>query len=80
MRPWDLETSAAQLRRATEDLQLAWLTTQDHWHDSVSKGFCETHLEPLGPAVKQTLDEASRMQQLLNQMQREVDDERRSIL
>lgn len=73
MRPWDLDTSAAQLRSAMEDLQVAWQTTSGQWHDSVSHKFCETHLEPIGPAVKQSLDAVGHMQQLVNQMQRECE-------
>lgn len=73
MRPWDLDTSAAQLRSAMEDLQIAWQATTDHWQDGVSQKFCEAHLEPIGPALKQSLDAISQMQQLINQMQRECE-------
>jgi len=37
MRPWDLDTSAAQLRKAMEDLQVAWQTANENWQDSVSQ-------------------------------------------
>ncbi len=79
MRPWDLDTSAAQLRGAMEDLQLAWQLASEHWQDSVSQRFCEMHLEPIGPALKQTLNAVGQMQQLVNQMQREVSDEWQSL-
>ena len=75
MRPWDLDTSAAQLQSAMEDLQLAWHETNEQWQDPVSQKFCETHLEPLGPAIKQSLDAIGQMQQLVNQMQRDLNDE-----
>ena len=71
MKPWDLDTSAAQMRDAMDDLQIAWQQTADHWHDNVSEKFCQTHLEPIGPAYKMALDAILRMQQLLNQIQRE---------
>lgn len=71
MKPWDLDTSAAQLRDAMEDLQIAWQHTSDSWQDGVSQKFCATHLEPLGPVIKMALDEVNRMQQLLNHIQRE---------
>ena len=74
MKPWDLETSAAHLRDAMEDLQIAWQDTNESWQDGVSQKFCETHLEPLGPAVKQALDAILRMQQLVNQIQRECEE------
>ena len=71
MRPADLETDAARLRDAFDQLQNAWLETSDAWNDSVSRQFCETHLEPLGPVVKQTLDAAGRMAQLAEQAYRQ---------
>ncbi|QEG32984.1 hypothetical protein Pr1d_02450 [Bythopirellula goksoeyrii] len=73
MRPWDLDTSSAQIRRAMEDLQRAWQEVSESWNDGVSQKFCEQHLEPLIPVVKQTLDSISRMQQLTSKMQRECE-------
>ncbi len=73
MRPWDLDTSASQLRKATEDLQLAWEETTEQWQDEVSQSFCERYLEPIGPAMKLSLDAVGRMQQLLNQIQKECE-------
>ena len=75
MRPWDLDTSAAQIRKAMEDLQVAWQETGELWHDSVSQHFSETQLEPIGPVLKQTLDAVGQMQQLVNQMRNDVSDE-----
>ncbi len=75
MRPWDLDTSAAQLRKAMEDLQGAWQTADESWQDSVSQKFSETHLQPIGPALKQTLEAVGQMQQLVSQMQRDLNDE-----
>lgn len=74
MRPWDLETNAARMRKATEALQLSWQETNDVWNDSVSQKFCETYLEPLGPAMKLTLDAVGRMQQLVNEIQRDCEE------
>jgi len=75
MRPWDLDTSAAQLRKAMEDLQVAWQVTDEQWQDSVSQKFSETHLQPIGPAMKQTLEAVGQIQQLVNQMQRDLGEE-----
>jgi len=75
MRPWDLDTSAAQLRKAMEDLQEAWQITEEQWRDPVSQKFLESHLEPIVPAVKQTLEAVGQIQQLVNQMQKELNDE-----
>ncbi len=73
MRPWDFDTSASRLRKATEDLQLAWELTAEQWQDEVSQNFCEKHLEPLGPAMKMSLDAVARMRQLMTQVQAELD-------
>jgi hypothetical protein len=73
MKPWDLDTSAAQLRDALDELQLAWRQTGDQWQDPVSQKFCETHLEPIGPAMKKALDAVGQMQQLVNQMTRDCE-------
>jgi hypothetical protein len=73
MRPWDLDTSAAQLRHALEDLQVAWRQTEDEWRDPVSQKFCETHLEPIGPALKKALDAVGQMRQLVSQMTRDIE-------
>lgn len=71
MRPWDLDTSSAQIRHAMEDLQRAWIEVSESWHDSVSETYCERYLEPLIPVTKRSLDAVARMQELVNRMQRE---------
>lgn len=73
MRQWDLDTSAAHLRDALDELQIAWRNTSEYWDDPVSEGFCKTHLEPLGPAVKKSLEAVTRMQQLLDSAYRDCE-------
>jgi len=73
MRNWDLYTSAARVRKATEDLQVAWQQTAELWQDDVSQAFCERYLEPISPATKTSLDAIQRMRQLMNQIQRECE-------
>lgn len=73
MKRWDLDTSAAHLRDAMEELQASWQQTNEHWQDSVSQQFCEAHLEPLGPAVKRALDASGHMQQILSQAYRDCE-------
>jgi hypothetical protein len=72
MRPWDLDSSASQLRHAMEDLQRAWNVVSESWDDTVSRQFSEQYLDPLIPAGKMTLDAASRMRELLNRMENEL--------
>ena len=73
MRHWDLDTSAAHLRDALEELQMAWQQTTEQWEDAVSRRFCETHLEPICPALKKSLDTVGQMQQLVDQIWRECE-------
>jgi len=71
----DLDTDAARLRDAAEELQTAWAEANEAWDDEVSRAFCERYLEPLGPAFKSALDTISNMRNLVNQMQRDCSDE-----
>ena len=73
MRQWDLDTSAAHLRDALDELQIAWRNTGEYWQDSVSENYCENYLEPLGPAVKKSLEAVSRMQELLDRAYRDCE-------
>ena len=73
MRQWDLDTSSAHLRDALEELQIAWQQTSEQWEDAVSRKFCKTHLEPIGPALKRSLDAVGQMQQLVDQIWRECE-------
>ena len=70
---WDLHTGAARLRKATEDLQIAWQQTAELWQDEVSQAFCERYLEPIGPATKMSLEAIGRMRQMISQIERECE-------
>ena len=72
-RQWDLETNAAHLRDALDELQIAWRNTSESWNDPVSDNYCKTHLEPLGPAVKKSLEAVARMQQILDCVYRDCE-------
>ena len=73
MQKWDLDTSAAQVRDAMDELQAAWQQTAEQWSDTVSDRFRETHLEPLGPEIKKSLDAVGQMQQLVDQIHRDCE-------
>ena len=73
MRPWDLDTSLAQMRKAMEDLMRAWEEVSETWNDSVSTRFCDQYLEPLIPTTKRSLDAVSRMQEVVNRMQNDCE-------
>jgi hypothetical protein len=74
MRHWDLDTSAAQLRDALEDLQRAWQIVSESWNDRVSHQFSEQYLDPIIPASKMALDATSRLNELLNRIQSECEE------
>ncbi len=74
MRTWDLDSSAAQLRKAMEDLQTAWNVVSESWNDGVSRQFREQYLEPLIPATKMSLDTVSRMRDLLVRVREECEE------
>lgn len=73
MRPWDFDTGSSQLRKAMEDLQIAWQEVSEEWSDGVSQKFCEEQLEPIAPKMKLAMDAIGRMQQLSNQIQHECE-------
>lgn len=74
MRHCDLDTSAAQLRSAVENLQRAWQVTCESWDDGVSREFAEQHLDPLAPASRLALDAVGRMRELVKRIQRECEE------
>jgi hypothetical protein len=73
MRSADLYTSAAHIRDAFDELQTAWQDAAGAWNDDVSRRFCETHLEPMGPVVKQALEAMARMGRLVGEMHRQCE-------
>jgi hypothetical protein len=74
MRTWDLDSSAAQVRRAMEDLQTAWNVVSESWNDSVSRQYSEQYLESLIPTTKMTLDAVARMRDLLVRLREECEE------
>ena len=73
MRRADLVTGATRIRKALENLELAWQQASDDWDDAVSQRFYEQYLEPIGPQTKIALDAMGRMHLLLEQAQRECE-------
>lgn len=69
----NLYTSAAHIRDAFDELQGAWLDASQSWNDGVSRRFCETYLEPIGPVVKLALDSISRASGMVDSMHRDCD-------
>ncbi len=73
MRRCDLATGAGRIRHAMENLETVWNEISDQWNDSVSRRFCEEHLEPMIPRLKLGLDAISRMSLLIDEVERDCE-------
>lgn len=73
MKPVNTDTPVGRIRRSLKDLERVWAESAEEWADPVAHAFCETHLAPITPVVKNTLDAIERMRALLNEAQRELE-------
>ena len=73
MRKCDLSTGAGRIRHAVENLEIVWNEAADQWNDAVSRRFREEHLEPIIPRLKLALDAISRMELLVNEVERDCE-------
>ncbi|MFM8377752.1 MAG: hypothetical protein ACKOB1_00345 [Planctomycetia bacterium] len=74
MRVGDLSSGASKLANAVKQMNLKWESATDTWHDARAKAFHEDHVEPLLPAVKETLDALGRLAEVIDRAAREVGD------
>jgi len=73
MRRCDLATGASRIRHALEKLEIAWHEAGTEWNDAVSRRFAANHLEPMAPQVKMALDAISRMNLLMDEVERDCE-------
>ena len=73
MRKCDLNTGAARIRHALEQVETVWNQASDEWNDAVSHRFREHHLDPLVPRLKLALDAISRMSLLMGEVERDCE-------
>ena len=73
MKPVNTDTPVGRMRRALKDLERVWAESAEEWADPVAHDFRRTHLEPITPVVKNTLDAIERMRALLNDARRELE-------
>ncbi len=73
MRKCDLASSATRIQHAWKKLEETWSEASDEWNDVVSRRFLEHHLEPIVPDVKLALDAISRMDLLMEEVQRDCE-------
>ncbi|MEM8866267.1 MAG: hypothetical protein AAGF31_12045 [Planctomycetota bacterium] len=72
MKPLDLYTGTGRIRHGLEELLRVWEESGDQWSDAVRERFYEERIEPILPIVKNALDAAGRMQVLLAEAQRDM--------
>jgi hypothetical protein len=73
MRRCDLATGAGRIRHALENLETVWNEIADQWDDSVSRRFREQHLESMIPRLKLGLDAISRMNLVIDEVERDTE-------
>jgi hypothetical protein len=73
MRKCDLITGISRIYDALEKLQIVWQESSESWNDSVSRRFQEEHLDPMIPDVKLAMESVSRMNSLMEEVQRDCE-------
>lgn len=72
MKVGDLSSGASKLANALKQLNIKWDGAKDTWHDIRAKAFQKDNVEPLLPAVKETLDALGRLAEVLDRAARDV--------
>jgi len=75
MRVGDLSSGASKLANALKQLKIKWESASEEWQDGRAKAFHKDNVEPLTPAVKETLDALGRLAEVLDRAARDVSDE-----
>ena len=77
MKICDLNTGEGRLTRATKRLKEQWAETKSHWDDAMSQQFEESFLRPLGPEVQLAVAAIHRLAELLEDAEKECEDDER---
>ena len=72
MKVGDLSSGAAKLANALKQLNIKWKSATDTWRDGRARSFHKENIEPLLPAVKETLDALGRLAEVLDRASRDV--------
>jgi len=70
----DLSSGASKMALALKHIDIKWETAKETWNDGTSKAFHKSHLEPLSPNVKETLESIGRLAEVLARAARDVSD------
>jgi X-X-X-Leu-X-X-Gly heptad repeat protein len=72
MKVGDLSSGAAKLANALKQLNIKWQAATDTWRDGRALAFHKDNIDPLMPAVKETLDALGRLAEVLDRAARDV--------
>jgi len=75
MKVGDLSGGAAKLALALKQLGIKWETSKETWNDATARYFHKEHIDPLLPAVKETLESVGRLAEVLARAARDVSDD-----
>jgi hypothetical protein len=75
MKVGDLSGGASKLALSLKQLGIKWESAKEAWNDSTSKVFHKDHIDPLLPAVKETLEAVGRLAEVLARAARDVSDD-----
>lgn len=71
MKRVDFVSASARLEDALNQLEMAWMATREHWHDSVSQKVEDDYLVPLHGQVRGMLDAVSKMSVIMRKAEQE---------
>jgi hypothetical protein len=71
----DLSSGASKLALSLKLLEQKWESAQASWDDSTSRQFHKDHIESLHPDVKEMLEAAGRLAEVLFRAARDVSDQ-----
>jgi hypothetical protein len=72
MRVGDLSSGASKMANALKQFNIKWESAKETWNDTRAKAFQKDNVEPLLPAVKETLDAVGRLAEVLDRAIRDV--------
>jgi hypothetical protein len=75
MKVADLSGGAAKLALSLKQVSIKWESAKETWNDGTSKKFHKDNIEPLMPAVKETLEAIGRLAEVLGRAVRDVSDD-----
>jgi histone H3/H4 len=75
MKVGDLSGGASKMALAMKQLALKWDAAREQWNDGTARGFHKDAIEPLTPAVKETLESIGRLAEVLARASRDVSDQ-----